>query len=343
MRITCYPDNLTLEANPLLTVLENLLKAGVRHVHACGGNAACSTCRILILEGSQNCRSMTPAEKKLAQRLDLPVHIRLACQTRITGDVTLQRLVIDKADVEVAQHQLQAHSVGSQVTAAILSASLRGTANFDEENFPYDVVYTLGRYFTQMGALVQQYGGVLANQSGLRSLALFGLKQPELAIQQALQAGLALGQSVAELNRSLRQLSYPQVKLTLGIHHGPVLLLPIDPQDPQRLSAFGKSVQFATWLESVEDVSQGGEQTEEQSFRLLISAAVYRAVEGQLLQVEPLSVKPFPNAKPIRVYRVHPDQVSLPAGEEEAPEAAKPEPIGWLEALREWLQAWSRF
>lgn len=340
MRITCQPDNLTFEANPLLTVLENLLKAGVRHVHACGGNAACSTCRILILEGSQNCRSMTPAEKRLAQRLDLPVHIRLACQTRITGDVTLQRLVIDKADVEVAQHQLQTHSVGSQVTAAILSASLRGTANFDEENFPYDVVYTLGRYFTQMGALVQQHGGILANQSGLRSLALFGLKQPELAVQQALQAGLALGQSVAELNRSLRQLSYPQVKLTIGIHHGRVLLLPID---PQRLSAFGKAVNVATWLESVEDFSEGGEQTEEQSSRLLISAAVYRAVEGQLLQVEPFSVKPFPSAKLIRVYRVHSDQVSLPAGEEQAPEAAKPEPIGWLEALREWLQAWSRF
>jgi hypothetical protein len=88
---------------------------------------------------------------------------------------------------------------------------------------------------------------------------------------------------------------------------------------------------------------KGGEQSEEQSSRLLISAAVYRAVEGQLLQVEPLSVKPVPNAKPIRVYRVHPNPVSLPTGEEQAPEATKPEPLGWLEALREWLQAWSRF
>jgi adenylate cyclase len=352
MQITCRPDNLVFEANPLRSVLENLLDAGVRHAHACGGNAACSTCRIMILEGSEHCRSMTPAEKKLAQRLDLPVHIRLACQTRITGDVTLQRLVIDSADVQVAQHQLRAHSIGSQVPAAILSASLRGMANFDEDNFPYDIVYTLGRYFTQMGALVQQYQGVLANQSGLRSLALFGLKQPELAVQRALQTGLALLESVAELNTSLRELSYPEVTLTLGIHYGPTILLNIDPQDPQRVSAFGKSVNFATWLESANDSLSRAENSDSPgsgehpgalNSQLLISAPVYRAAQDHLSQVEPLSVKPFPNAKPIQVYAVHSGQASLLAGGEQATELADTQPTGWLETLREWLRAWSRF
>ncbi len=343
MQITCHPDNLVFAANPLLTVLENLLDAGVRHAHACGGNAACSTCRILILEGSEHCRSMTAAERKLAQRLDLPVHIRLACQTRITGDVTLQRLVIDSADVEVAQHQLRAHSIGNQVSAAILSASLRGMANFDEENFPYDIVYTLGRYFTQMGALVQRYQGVLANQSGLRSLALFGLKYPDLAVQRALQTGLALLQSVAELNTSLRELSYPEVTLTLGIHYGPTILLNIDPQDPQRVSAFGKSVNFATWLESASDPLSRAEHPGALNSQLLISAPVYRAAQAHLSQVKPLSVKPFPDAKPIRVYAVHSGQASLLAGGEQATGLADTQPTGWLETLRNWLRAWSRF
>ncbi|MFS8859189.1 2Fe-2S iron-sulfur cluster-binding protein [Synechococcus sp. B60.1] len=344
MRITCYPDNLTFEANPLLTILENLLQAGVRHVHACGGNAACSTCRIMILEGSQNCRSMTPAEKKLAERLDLPVHIRLACQTRITGDVTLQRLVLDRADVEVAQHQLQAQSIGEQTTAAILCASLWGTANFDEENFPYDVVYTLGRHFVQMESVVQRYQGVLANQSGLRSLALFGLGQPERAVRQALQAGLALLQSVAELNRFLRQLTYPEVRLTLGIHHGPVILLHIDPQEPRRVSAFGKAVSFATWLGSLaEPLDPPKKPQERPNSRLLISAPVYRAAQDLFLQVEPLALKPSPEAKPIQVFRVLPGQVKLPVDEEPTPQAVTPQPTGWLEALQEWLRAWSRF
>ncbi|MCF2971910.1 adenylate/guanylate cyclase domain-containing protein [Synechococcus sp. Nb3U1] len=336
MQITCRPDNLVFEADPLRSVLENLLDAGVRHAHACGGNAACSTCRIMILEGSEHCRIMTPAEKKLAERLDLPVHIRLACQTRITGDVTLQRLVIDSEDVEVAQHQLRAHSIGSRVPAAILSASLRGMATFDEEHFPYDIVYTLGRYFTQMGALVKQYQGVLTSHNGFKSLALFGLKHPQTAVQQALQTGLALLESVADLNTTLRELSYPEVNLTLGIHYGPTILLNIDPQDPQRVSAFGKSVNFATWLESA---------NVELSSQLLLSTPVYQAVREQLSHVQAHPVKPSPNAKPIRVYAVPPGQTNFLPHEDSATGSpwAATQPTGWLETLREWLRAWSRF
>ncbi|MEN9224687.1 MAG: adenylate/guanylate cyclase domain-containing protein [Thermostichus sp. DRC_bins_24] len=340
MQITCQPDNLVFEANPLRSVLENLLEAGVRHAHACGGNAACSTCRIMILEGSEHCRIMTPAEKKLAERLDLPVHIRLACQTRITGDITLQRLVIDSEDLEVAQHQLQAQSIGSQVPAAILSASLRGIATFDEDNFPYDIVYTLGRYFTQMGALVQRYQGVLASHNGLKSMALFGLKNShsQEAVRHAVQTGLALLQSVAELNTTLRELSYPEVNLTLGIHYGPTILLNVDPQDPQRVSAFGKSVNFATWLESA---------NVELNTTLLVSAPVYQALKEQLSQVEAHPLKPSPRSQPIRVYEISPGQVNLLSDQGLATgspsEDGAGQPTGWLQTLREWLQAWSRF
>ncbi|MEN9203259.1 MAG: adenylate/guanylate cyclase domain-containing protein [Thermostichus sp. DG_1_6_bins_120] len=333
MRITSSPDNLTFEANPFYTVLENLLAAGVRHAHACGGNAACSTCRIMILQGSEHCRSMTPAEKKLAERLDLPVHIRLACQTRITGDVAIQRLVVDSEDLEVAQHQLRAHSIGKQVPAAILSASLRGTSTFDEDHFPYDIVYTLGRYFTQMGTLIQRYRGVLTSHNGFKSLALFGLKNPEQAARQAVQTGLALLRSVADLNTTLRELSYPQVSLTLGIHYGPTILLPVDPQDPERVSAFGRSVNVATWLESA---------NVELNSQLLISAPVYQALREHLAHVQVHSLKPSPNAHPIRVYAVDPRQAPLPE-ENVTPALTDAQVSGWWETLREWLGAWSRF
>ena len=37
-----------------LTLLQISLKHGVPHLHVCGGNARCSTCRVMISEGLEN-------------------------------------------------------------------------------------------------------------------------------------------------------------------------------------------------------------------------------------------------------------------------------------------------
>ncbi|MEN9232197.1 MAG: hypothetical protein Q6L68_14965, partial [Thermostichus sp. DG02_5_bins_236] len=81
------------------------------------------------------------------------------------------------------------------------------------------------------------------------------------------------------------------------------------------------------------------------SSQLLISTPAYQAVKEQLSQVQAHPVKPSPNAKPIRVYAVHPRQASLLPHEDLATGSplATTQPTGWLETLREWLRAWSRF
>ena len=40
---------------------------------ACGGNARCSTCRVVILEGLEYCVARNDSEQKLADRLDVYV------------------------------------------------------------------------------------------------------------------------------------------------------------------------------------------------------------------------------------------------------------------------------
>jgi len=51
-------------------------------MHACGGNARCSTCRVYVLDGLNNCLPRNEKEKKLAEKVGLPENIRLACQFR---------------------------------------------------------------------------------------------------------------------------------------------------------------------------------------------------------------------------------------------------------------------
>ena len=78
--------------DPTETILEVSLRAGIPHAHACGGIARCSTCRVVIVEGIENCPARNPLEEKLANRLHFMPDIRLACQTSIGGDVELRRL-----------------------------------------------------------------------------------------------------------------------------------------------------------------------------------------------------------------------------------------------------------
>src|SRR5271157_2313446 len=53
--ITCMPDGKTVDIEPSETILNADLRANIRHAHACGGKAKCSTCRIAILDGLDNC------------------------------------------------------------------------------------------------------------------------------------------------------------------------------------------------------------------------------------------------------------------------------------------------
>ena len=94
------------EIDPDESLLKANLRQGVPHVNACGGIARCSTCRVAIVDGLENCGPRSPAEEKLTTRLFLGPAIRLACQTKILqGAVTVRRLVLDEQDIELTNEE----------------------------------------------------------------------------------------------------------------------------------------------------------------------------------------------------------------------------------------------
>ncbi len=61
--------------------------AGVDQLHACGGNARCTTCRVEFVEGEPN--QMTAAEKAVLEARQA-VGVRLSCQIPCTQDMTVR-------------------------------------------------------------------------------------------------------------------------------------------------------------------------------------------------------------------------------------------------------------
>lgn len=61
--------------------------AGVDILHACGGNARCTTCRVEFIEGAP--ARMTQAEKQKLEERGL-AGLRLSCQITCDHDMTLR-------------------------------------------------------------------------------------------------------------------------------------------------------------------------------------------------------------------------------------------------------------
>jgi ferredoxin len=69
----------------LVLALED--EAGVDQLHACGGNAACTTCRVEFVSGEPD--QMTEAEKQVLAARGL-TGVRLSCQIACDADMTVK-------------------------------------------------------------------------------------------------------------------------------------------------------------------------------------------------------------------------------------------------------------
>ena len=71
----------------LVNALED--EAGIDQLHACGGNARCTTCRVQFLQGEPE--RMTEAEKQLLAARGL-AGLRLSCQILCESDMELKAI-----------------------------------------------------------------------------------------------------------------------------------------------------------------------------------------------------------------------------------------------------------
>lgn len=266
------PDNKRTDTLAGETLLETSLRHNIPHTHVCGGIARCSTCRVMIIEGLQHCEPRNSRELMLAERLHLGAQLRLACQTTVTGDVTVRRLVLDFEDIELTSQlnpDKSPNSAGEEKKIAILFADIRNFTGFSEALPPYDVIHVLNRYFAQMGKVIQQHGGFINNYMGDGLLALFGADNGQDAALHAVRAGLGMLEGVEKLKLYLQGVYGMSFTIRIGINYGEAVLGSVGGQGQRRMTAIGDAVNFASRVE---------EANKEYGTQLLISEAAYAEV-----------------------------------------------------------------
>lgn len=270
------PDEKKIETSLSETILEASLRAGIPHAHACGGNARCSTCRVVVLEGLEFCALRNAKEQALAGRLHLGPTVRLACQTTINADVKLRRPVLDDVDVElISQIRPKAtpDRAGEEKQIAILFADISRYTPFAESLLPYDVIHVLNRYFHLMGKVISRNGGYICDYVGDGLMALFGIEDSAGAAFRAVKAGLEMFEAVEQLNPYLETMYNRSFQIRIGVHFGEVVVGTIGIANMKKVAAIGDAVNFASRIEAA---------NKEVGTQFLISEDTYMQVKSEV-------------------------------------------------------------
>jgi 2Fe-2S ferredoxin len=95
-KVKFLPSGVEVNANAGDTLLDLALSSNVSIQHACGGFCACTTCHCEVLSGSENLEAPDSDELERLEVLENRTgHSRLACQSKVKGDVTVRVVNFD--------------------------------------------------------------------------------------------------------------------------------------------------------------------------------------------------------------------------------------------------------
>ena len=295
--ITCLPDGKTISLEPSETILEADLKADIPHAHACGGRAKCSTCRIIVLKGLENCSPRTELEQVIASRLGFSLEIRLACQTKPQGDVAFRRLVLNETDLDVASQLLKKRTgpVGESKPIAVLFSDIRGFTALAQTLSPYDVMFALNRHFHELGEIIESNGGYIDNFIGDALMALFGVDGDKTAPFRSVKAAVEMLQANDRMSPYMEATYGHAFPIGIGVHYGEAVIGTLGSSSKERLTAIGDTVNVASRIEAA---------NKEAGTRLLISSELYELVKDDVIMDDFIRVKLRGTQERVSLYEI---------------------------------------
>ena len=292
-----YPDKKKIKISEDETILTASLRKEIPHLNACGGMGRCSTCRVEVLSGLEFCSKKTKEEITLSKRLNLPETIRLACQTKVSGDLKYRRLLLDKRDLTFNNQQSskETGSAGTIRNLTIMFCDIRGFTPFSESLTAYDVIFILNRYFSIMREIIVRNGGEINNYIGDAIMAIFGLKQSRQQILRSINTGLEMLKAMDEFKNYLKEAYGRSFDIRIGIQCGEVVVGSVGYEEDKKLTVIGDVVNIASRIESA---------NKDAGTRLLISENAFDSVKDSIEVKDHLRLKLRGTRNLITLYEV---------------------------------------
>lgn len=173
----------------------------------------------------ENCSERSDKEQALADKLDFPYDVRLACQTLLSDGATVRKLFKSQSDIKFAQAALQSSSsFGSNKQVAILFADIEDFTPLSERLASFNIMYRLNKYFDFAGNIAMRNGGEINNYIGDAFLAIFGLDDEGDETFGAVKAGLELQYELKDFANTGEENFDEDFKIRIGIHFGEAIV-----------------------------------------------------------------------------------------------------------------------
>lgn len=218
------------------SILETSHAHHIAHASACGGRARCSTCRVRVLKGLENCPPPNRIESLTLDRIAAAPDTRLACQLRPTGPVSV-------APLDQSGHAT-AHVAHEQV-CAFVSFDLLNRRTLSKGMLSQDLHWALANlYRTFEGAARRHKGAVLQIGHDGAIAAFLADHDPKRACRRAVAMVDELGAEFSRASEKLQEHWPLQLQIALAGHIGLALLdsAPVAGADTRQLVIVGPGI-----------------------------------------------------------------------------------------------------
>jgi adenylate cyclase len=231
------------------SVLEASRGFHLAHASMCGGRARCSTCRVRVTAGNDNVPPPATDEQETLERIGAPSDVRLACQLRPRGDVTVVPLVQTERPI---YRQNVPQRVRMERDIVVLFCDHRNRAELATDHLPHDQLYVLTLYAEAISHAIRAAGGTLSYVEFDTICALFGTEgRTDICAQRALRAAGAIESVIADLNKRLGRKKEDRIRIAVSIHAGRAAIGEIGTSDPPTMMALGEAIDVAHELRNL--------------------------------------------------------------------------------------------
>ncbi len=247
-----YIGGPTIQAVPGATLLEISRMNRIPHASVCGGRARCSTCRVRIDDTEVPLPPPTYAEAITLGSIQAPENVRLACQLRPEGALTVTRLLRAGSTGPNAADLQEMDSGGVEKRLVAFHLNMREFTELSKKKLPYDLVFILNAFFNAVGSAITTHDGFIDRCAGDGLYAVFGQRNgAEAGCREALRASRAIDLALDHVNAVLANEIAKPLRVGIGIDVGTLLLGRVGYGEAVDLTAIGPAVKSARQLEDI--------------------------------------------------------------------------------------------